>query len=324
MNNNLRSDDGSMDTAPDRSAAQRRVALGALAASSQRVPTACPSDSELAAFIDGAVAGSARRNVAAHLGRCPRCYQHWREVAAVVGPLPQASLSRAPISTLLESLEAWTVSWRVALPALAVAASVVVALQWTGQSSAPKPFAAEYAALSAQPGDAVAAAAGSLVLPWEDSALGFSKAAFNEAQHALGAGLWAGRGELVGASTTSSPTDTRAPQWARRQWQATPWSDFYELGRWMMLSWTAASSGAAVDWQAQRDAARRLRGRVASRIAPNATEGGAPRADQETVVEAVAVLDEVESLLSADGAAQRPALARMLLVAMSRLAPASQ
>jgi hypothetical protein len=49
-----------------------------------KVTTACPSDEDLSAYVDGVADGEVHAQITAHLNQCPTCYQQWLDISEVI------------------------------------------------------------------------------------------------------------------------------------------------------------------------------------------------------------------------------------------------
>lgn len=205
------------------------------------IRTDCPTDDVLSAYIDGSADTEARQYMARHLNHCCDCRERWIEVSQVLQSLEQSPEPATASSgqRLWQRLRDWLQPF--ALPGAAVACSLAIVMlvlqpaintdpldQWYSQLPAP----AHTAATSAPP------------LPWESNTFGFSHQSPDNAQTALGAGLWQGLHELGLAAGSDGDNPFAAERIIGSCcWQQSDWVDYYRLGRWLSLVWTQTQRG---------------------------------------------------------------------------------
>ncbi len=79
----------------------------------QKTEAGCPSDEQLAVFIDKKLKGRTREAMLEHLDNCPNCYHHWLETAASHVPsMPYVPWSRKILRKLSEVFRP-VVHWHV-------------------------------------------------------------------------------------------------------------------------------------------------------------------------------------------------------------------
>jgi len=300
-----------MNDTPDPT--ERRLALLALAAKPTQTPSVCPSDEALAGFVEGRLEGEAREALLAHLNDCRACYHHWLEVATYVTSAAQADRAEtrayeAPgdhsvaqplgegreegrLSGIFDRFHSLLTSWKMAVSAVTVAAAVVyVSIFWPSLLLEPdlnQQISTAYVALLAQDASEMPRIGSELPLPGEEAALGFTASRPAPPARAFGAGVWAGRAELVPSSAVSTPEVFAPP--AERPWNETAWADYYAFGRWTVLLWAGASlERAAVDWHQQQAIREALSARLSDRLD-----------SEEEARRAVAALERMEPLLAA-------------------------
>lgn len=305
--------EGGKQSAPrgERMMALLGAATGCGAASDAEM---CPAEEAVAAYIDNRLSSVEREKMLAHLVQCPRCYREWLETATfLMAPgTGHGSLAISRSSSRRWRLPRFT-SWKLILPAAAVAVAAAAVVFWSPAPDLSKRIDGSYARARASAASEVAEIARSMRLPWEEETLSFSGSAALPAQRAFGAGLWAGRAALLGSDAAAIPSDLAPP--AGTTWQDSAWADFYQLGRWMLVLRTLASTAepAAQDWLPYHEALSELRARLAHRT------------DDEMAKRAVSALDGMEPVLArlqtdTPGDA-REALIRRLDTAMNQLAP---
>jgi hypothetical protein len=305
---------GLMNDTPPPDPTERRLALLALAAKPTDTPGPCPSDEELAGFVEGRRHGEARQAMLAHLNNCPSCYHHWVAAASYLASTAQTGVEKSsaddaaalagmtqPLakggkrwsaSGILDQLQSLLPSWKVAVPTVAVAAAVVYAiLLWPGLLMGPQDLneriSSGYAALIARDASELARIGSTLPLPGEETALGFSPSRPAPPAQAFGAGVWAGRIALMPSNAISMPEVFAPP--IGRLWSDTDWADYYAFGRWTVLLWAAANlERPAVDWDQHELVREALLARLTERLG-----------FEEEAERAVAGLKRVKPLLAA-------------------------
>lgn len=304
-----------MKTRPPELDVERLPALLALAACREQPPEACPDAESLAALAEQSLRGNARRRLLAHLNRCPDCYAHWLEVATILAenaPLPRSIPANmlGRLHGLWQGLRAATRHWPILVPA---AAAVVLAIAlWPTPTTVDARLDAGYAAMVERPPAELMHALRRFPLPHEAAALGFAPAAVGPAGRAVRAGLWVGLETLQATDGEEPPTlPKRLQPPPGGPWSQSVWSDYYDLGRWLVLLWTQAATDASVsDWQRQLATLEALRDRFEQRTVEG---GGSVEGEQSAVV--TGLLREVESLMhrvQRDGALAQRRLTRRL------------
>ncbi|MCP4702604.1 MAG: hypothetical protein GY862_37955 [Gammaproteobacteria bacterium] len=90
--------------------------------------------------------------------------------------------------------------------------------------------------------------------PWEEHALSFAAANPALEERAFVAGVWHGRETLLG-HTTDNPPPAIMPPAEIKAWSASDWAGYFDLGQWVMLSWTVLQFEEAMPasfWQQQK------------------------------------------------------------------------
>jgi hypothetical protein len=236
---------------------RRLYALIALVTEKPVAATACPTDSQFAAFIEGRLQGQAREIILQHLRTCPICYQHWQTVVRYTQP-PR-----------------WSPNWRYwltsqvkqyALPlGWAIAATVVitVSLLWFLPPSVHQQLDTSYQYVLTQQDETTKEILLEFQFRWQKiTGYGFSERYTTEAMQAFAAGLLIGKQVLLTALSTTPHTP----------WLETSWADYVALGRWSVLLWEVCQSQRAMSdhfWQTQRAILKKLR---ASFLVPHQTK----------------------------------------------------
>jgi hypothetical protein len=290
------------------------AALSLVAKSLGSDTSGCPSDEDLAAFVGGRLKGHSRRDMLAHLNRCPACYRSWLEVAAFVGetqPRPAPAI-RPSLATRWEAFKSrFNQTW-VALPVAAAAAAVLVTLMVlpAAPDKIDSAIDASYAAVLAGNSAELAQVARTMPVPWaQDETLGFGEASLPPSRQAYSAGLWEGLRKLAGQPASQPPAALAPP--AGKAWADSDWSNYYALGRWTVLAWTLSNaSPARADWPALHEMLAAIESDLKSR----------PDGDEQ-VIRAIGKLQAPLNVLrSGPDEATRADLSRNLTLAMQQLA----
>lgn len=299
-------------TSPERT--ERLLALCALAASQAPAVDECPSAERMAAFIEGSLKGTARAAMLAHLNRCPTCYHQWLDAAAYLNAAqpvsrPSEAWSLAGIRARLDAL--WA-PWAL-VPATAMVVLAALIAWWPASPDLNRQLTEAYAALDTGARESFTPHLQSLPLPWEQAALGFSGAAPTAPAQAFGAGLWAGRGALLGLGEGRMPE--RLVPATGVAWPETGWADYYAFGRWSVLTWAVAQSPpTGEDWTAHA----RILDALLENFARHAP--GEPKA-AEAIEAGKRVKTRLEAVRASGDPGALAALGRELLLTMQRLAP---
>lgn len=323
-------------TPPERT--ERLAALLALAASKKQTGGSCPSDEELAAFVNGDLAGKKRRDMLGHLNHCPECYSHWLEIALSLNAAAFGSKPRSGVwslSGVWQHFAALSLPWQVGVPAVTVACVLCLVVlgptspnldNESGVSAGGREIGEAYvtsavsgtrdrtySASAIQDKANVARTLSDLVLPWEQPPLGFSDAQPSPPRQAFGAGLWAGKNAPFGENVIPLPASLSPPSGST--WSDTRWADYYQFGRWTVTLWALAKNE-----QREQDWDHHLR------ILDSLIEHFTKRDPMEReATQAVATLKRIQPLLAAvrNQADHRAYanLARELRVTIQRLGP---
>ncbi|MCP4699167.1 MAG: hypothetical protein GY862_20290 [Gammaproteobacteria bacterium] len=298
---------------------ERLRVLLALAGEKPPEKGACPSDAQLAAFIERRVRGKAHKEMLAHLRACPDCYNTWQMVTNEFQPEPlwHTVMARAgAVYALFRNASGNFVTWRPGKPAyagLAIALLLSITLAFT--PSPDSGINATIQMIASQNTEAVRNALDDFPLPWETPGnFGFSAPSqASSSALAFEAGLlWTHRQLLSEKEQTLLP-----PEMARDRVK-TQWADYYELGQRMLLlrvvSQFQNELPKAAFWHQQRQALAKLHADFKLR---EKTDGEAKRV--------TAMLEKLEPVLAALPDESAPhlydKLARKLDSAMNSLAP---
>ena len=319
----------------------RVVALAALAASYEARNTSCPTDEELAAFIDDHLSRPEKGRILAHLNQCSDCYHTWLELATYDATMELDSIgavqvSRAKAETVEEEkpqtpapykssnklaielkrlLEALIGNWQITIPATIVGIVMIALAVSPGSLSIETQINERYAATIKADGPALTSIVRSLSLPWDTAALGFSPNESPNEKRAFAAGLWSGRAALLQGETMPLPEGLASPD--GQTWEESPWSDYFSYGRWSVLLWAhTQSKEIPAHWDNHAKMLKQLRDVFDTRPS-----------EEPYQKEAVATLDRLQPLLERvrnQGETQDyTALNRALLMTMERLTPRS-
>ena len=289
---------------------ERVVAMLGLTAEDSELSGNCPSNEELAAFIDHGLHGEARESMLAHLNRCRSCYRHWLEVCSYLDAADQTQSEKEPVHHWFDRLlDKW-----VAMPVAAlVMLSIIVALNLLPKTI-DQQVNTGYEGLVSYNMAELEGVIQALPLPWNDSTFSFSSSQGTHPAKAFGSGVWVGHYELSGANEPL-PQSLFSPP-TGKPWGDTQWADYYTAGRWSVLLWALVTTKLATeeDWGQQRDMLESLVSRFEKRPS---TEPEAARV--------IAALANIKPLLKSmdtnSDDRMRVKLRRQLEIMMQQVAP---
>lgn len=230
----------------------RKLALLALAATKKAPESICPPDENLAAFIEGQLKRNEHKAMLTHLSQCNECYYHWQDAFAFAGEF-EANVETND-SKVRSSKNRWQgfksllPNWNIAVPAIAAAAlSLLVVIMLPESSALNRQMDNAYISLAANSTVDLEKELSTLPLPWETGAFGFDSHNDSPSATAFGTGLVDGKSELSGEERT---LPIRLKSDRDVDWADSKWSDYYNLGRWTLLSWSLSKSDKATanDW----------------------------------------------------------------------------
>jgi len=123
---------------------------------------ACPTDQEIAAFVDGAPSPAERASVARHVDGCARCFELVASLVTLrARPLPEVETPLREAALRTPTPSGWVAK---RLPALAAAAAVVLAVVWWRHPEPSAPVSAPAAvSVPSSPDESTRAVGGSSV-----------------------------------------------------------------------------------------------------------------------------------------------------------------
>ncbi len=288
---------------------------------------ACPTDKQMAVFLENKLQGHLRETLLMHLNQCPDCYQDWLTAAdsldeqTAVTPETTPAPIVSPVSTQ-PGRSGWRRSWRSFLDSPLIAgwpwASVAVVILMATvlillpqQSIDINTHVSEiYQIARVNHSQLLAIEAQSLSLPWEGTTLGFSALNSTMSEKAFGAGLWQGRAKLADTDD-HLPKPLRPP--ANLPWLSGSEADYYTLGRWMVFSWGLTRT-AETDWRLPQQTLATLLEQLSQHTRKD-------KANQQTIT----AIKEIQILLSqlqlSAKSDDRDKLERHLISIMHRLGP---
>jgi len=215
------------------SADRLRVML-ALAAQDSQEKGQCPSDEDMAAFIDGKLSSQQREAIFRHLNHCPDCYQDWLETASLEKHGWKDLLIRIKIT-----LSLWAGHLKIPqplrMPGFALAfASLILIFWWAAKPTELDRMLDK----SCQIASSLHISPDRDSFPWEktDSTFAFALAEkYSPPAQAFGAGLWDGKQQLSASSQRKPLPDFLLPKEGKKDWQGTQWAVYYHTGRWSSL-----------------------------------------------------------------------------------------
>jgi len=255
---------------------RRKEALIALACREPSEPGPCPSEAELAAFIEGEMEGERREEMLAHLDACPECYDTW----LTAGSFVQAEDERQRperISSITEAVRGRSRrAYWISGASLALAAGLAFLLLWTPPSDSrlSRLIGQSYDQWSTLKGSGPIAPEVHFLWKSTSQPYGFGgPRPPSELQTAFGAGLSSRAENLLGEKGPVVNLDEMKGRYAQEgkqwpeAWEKTEWSPFYLLGQWSALLWTVCRSGAVMPaelWTSQKEICELLRKEIAA------------------------------------------------------------
>ena len=205
----------------------------ALAVQDGEAPGPCPSDEELASFMDGGLPPGKRDEIMDHLNRCPDCYETWSDVFDFLAEERQARKNKT-----------YRIAKAFAATVALAAACVVLYLAPSGMKNLMKQSYKSFASAAAQMKGGRSATIPDL--PWQasDAYLGFAGQGKNkEFNRAFAAGLWSGKRDLT-REDFDSPPEALVPAGYDKveKWDETRSGPLFQFGRWVILVRSACLS----------------------------------------------------------------------------------
>ena len=230
---------------PPESPKNRRRATIALAVKKPKSAAGpCPTEEELAAFIDNRLDDQARSDMLRHLASCQDCYAHWLDVARITDQAEQADQTdqgkRSDLADHVKPIRKFQ-NWA---PLSAAIAAGFVLLFWVMSPFSPDPnlpglIATSYRNLAESTDSSKPV---NQPLPWEQPTAAYGLAGTKDSTPSLafGAGLWQGRA-LLANQDSSMPAELSPPPESGASWDKTEWNPYFDLGRWVILAREAAT-----------------------------------------------------------------------------------
>lgn len=207
----------------------------------------CPSDEDLAAFLDNRLTGDERKAVLEHLARCSECREVWTDISL----FKEQSEHRIFYKTKT-FISGMAFAIAACLILMLFPPSLKSLLQKSYDMTKKLHFSPEYSERI-------------FTLPWESarSSYGFSGSKKDDPQYkAFGAGLWEGKKLL---SQDSKPGDM--PKSLSQDWQKGQWKIYYNMGQWIFLMRAACLSDSEIPvvfWKDQLRILEKLQKELAS------------------------------------------------------------
>jgi len=212
----------------------------------------CPSENDMAAYIDGKISLAQKKVIDAHISTCHLCYNEFHEIVSIVGH--QKTFIEIIIHYIIssmafikDSIEQFWMSlvdlWeyhRISfkrfflVPAMAIASICFIYIYLMPYSSTIHGIDNSYKLVLKQKMEIK-----NFILPWEEMASSYSFAPgtpFTKQSLAFSAGLWEGRNELTGEN--QSKPDFLYPEYSELSdncWLETAWKNHYYTGKWAAL-----------------------------------------------------------------------------------------
>lgn len=224
------------------------LGLYALIANKTSKPDSCPSDENMAAYIDHQLVGKEHRAILKHLNHCPDCYKDWMiSYEAIESFLPSQQNDATFLEETWQKIKSYQQMWVFGLPTAAISAMIALLIIWSHPNNINQQMSDIYFQNVAH-SDLYTATVKTMPIPWEKTSLGFNLTSLSATTRAYGAGLWDGRADLLKTANQAFPEKLLPLN--KTSWLNSDWSDYYVFGRWTVMLWTALESGEEIaNWQ---------------------------------------------------------------------------
>ena len=284
-----------------------------LAASKKAADDTCPTDQQLALFVGGQLKKKAQHRFLAHMNRCPDCRQTWLESVAYLESIESKPVSSQPpfFSTMVQNIIDALSSWQLVLGG--VTATILAILIWPSPSGIDQQINGRYELLAMQTDKAAYRSIETFSMPWDNAVMGFSQSRSDPQYKAFGAGLWTGRKNMLADQQAQLPAKLKPAK--QNQWLDTEWSNFYLLGRWVILLWAETQfQEGAVDWEQHEQILQQWRA--------EAVEQTSNQDDVQAILVSLEPIGEKLALLqSPQNQHERESLRRLLEMFMQKYSP---
>jgi hypothetical protein len=237
-----------MNKTTSREKNETMLGLYALTANKTSKPTSCPSDENMAAFIDHQLSGKDRRIILKHLNHCPTCYKDWMASCEVFETLQPSRANNITFwENVWQEINNYRQLWYFGLPTAAVSAMIALMMIWPSSNNINQQISDLYSQKIVH-SEHYQVAIKKMPLPWEKTSLGFGLTPLSAATRAYGAGIWKGRVDLL--RIINQPLPEKLLSLNNTLWRDSDWSDYYVFGRWTVMLWTVLESGQEINnWQ---------------------------------------------------------------------------
>ncbi len=208
-----------------------------------------PTGDMLYDYVTGSLGNRHERIIRKHISLCKTCAEEVLKIRLIEQALEQDLLKRSGIQPLLEKVKGMffqpAISWKYWASGIITACLLI--FLWHTRLQTPELADMITESYQAAVMHKITLSDNNLQknlsLPWEkpDESYGFGSSNKSPANRAFGAGLWQGKQELAVTKTSSPMPEFLGPERPdtavkKGNWQETPWSVYFSLGRWCFLA----------------------------------------------------------------------------------------
>jgi hypothetical protein len=218
------------------------LGLYALSSKKKSTPDDCPSDENMAAFIEHQLSAKKHQTILKHLNHCSTCYKDWMMSCQSIETLMPSQVQETKTGF-------WEKMWQginnsrsffiFGIPSATVLATITILLfspftntvnqQINNMYQQDMIHSASYAVVAEK-----------MLLPWEKISRSFNSSSLSPEARAYNAGLWKGRADIL--KTIDSPLPKKLLPLQNMPWLKSDYAAYYEFGRWTFLLRTVLES----------------------------------------------------------------------------------
>lgn len=218
------------------------LGLYALSSKKKSTPDDCPSDENMAAFIDHQLSAKNHQTILKHLNHCPTCYKDWMMSCQSIETLMPSQVQETKTSF-------WEKMWQginnsrsffiFGIPSAAVLATITIFLFLPFTKNINQKINNIYQQ-DITHSASYAVVAEKMLLPWEKISRSFNLSSLSPEARAYNAGLLKGRIDIL--QTIDTPLPKKLLPLQNTPWPKSDYSDYYEFGRLTFLLRTVIES----------------------------------------------------------------------------------
>jgi len=218
------------------------LGLYALSSKKNSTPDDCPSDENMAAFIDHQLSATKHQTILKHLNHCSTCYKDWMMSCQSIETLMPSQVQETKIGfweKMRQGINNSRSFFIFGIPSAAVLATITIFLflpftkninqQINNMYQREITHSASYAAVAEK-----------MLLPWKNISRSFNSSPLSPEARAYNAGLWKGRADIL--QTVDIPLPKKLSPLQNTPWPKGDYSDYYEFGRLTFLLRTVIES----------------------------------------------------------------------------------